>query len=803
MAKQPFRIFRDSSCDDSTLEELKREHQATLGVATPPPSRIERAAAFAMRHRLVLFVVALTLLTVLYPLSRSAKKDQSLQSLFGKQSPYLVAYDSVVRDFGGDSTCLLAYHDEKLFTPDGFSRMTALREKLAQIPGILKATCLADVPVPGEISGATVGATYFQTADQAGLKQRLLDCPLYRDILIAGDGLTTGIVLQVDRAAMASGDFSNTLTEVRKLADQLEPRGEVVGSPALLTDVFDYLEWDARLLTVVATIAMMGVILILFRNARWMILPFAIVQSAIIVTQSLVALGDVQLSIVGSMTASLITVIGIGTSIHIAVRYGEELQSGADRVQALQQTFARLMPAIFWTCTTTAIGFAALLVSPVPPVKSYAFVMTTASMVVGIAAFALIPGGILLGRFASKPQPAPGEDKLVGALKSLGDWTTKNSVLTGVGIVFVLATAVYGCRWLRVETDFTANFRENSRILEGYRFVENNLGGAGIIEVAFDAPGGLSPSSLDQLRRLETRLRDVPGITKVIGLADLLDFTGTSQKSSAGAGWGAWLNPISPQLLLDGKLAMLKLAQPELYHELYNADAGRLRMVVRVREKQDVAEKQRLLLTIRSITEEEMKGPAAVTGLYVLVTYLIDNIVGDQVTSFAISALGIFVCMTIAFRSLTYGLIAFVPNIIPIVAVIGLMGWLGWPINLATAMISSISMGLVVDFSIHYLSRFRFELGTGANFEEALARTQQTTGKAMVFSNLALMLGFSVLAFSNFVPTAQFGALVTVAILSGLAGNLLVVPVLLRLLVAPKLAANQRLASHDSAANAA
>jgi hypothetical protein len=202
---------------------------------------------------------------------------------------------------------------------------------------------------------------------------------------------------------------------------------------------------------------------------------------------------------------------------------------------------------------------------------------------------------------------------------------------------------------------------------------------------------------------------------------------------------------------------------------------------LRVREQQTVEGKRRQLERVERIASAAM-GRAEVTGLYVLLVHLIDNLLGDQVLSFAISAFAIILMTWAAFRSVPLGVIGFMPNVVPIVLVVGVMGWLGWKINVATAMIGSISMGLTVDFSLHYLNRFRQERRLGRSVADAVDATHRSTGKAMVFANLALMLGFSVLVFSQFVPTIHFGMLVSVAILGGLVGNLVLLPVQIRLL---------------------
>jgi len=125
-------------------------------------------------------------------------------------------------------------------------------------------------------------------------------------------------------------------------------------------------------------------------------------------------------------------------------------------------------------------------------------------------------------------------------------------------------------------------------------------------------------------------------------------------------------------------------------------------------------------------------------------------------------------------------LISLFPNVFPIVLVIGTIGWIGLPVNIATAMIASVSMGLTVDSSIHYISGYQLARKSGLSASQAIFQTHSGVGSALLFSNLALIIGFSVLTLSNFIPLVYFGILVSVAILGGLIGNLLLLPVLLR-----------------------
>jgi predicted RND superfamily exporter protein len=326
---------------------------------------------------------------------------------------------------------------------------------------------------------------------------------------------------------------------------------------------------------------------------------------------------------------------------------------------------------------------------------------------------------------------------------------------------------------LRVETDFSRNFRASSPIVTSLEFVETRLGGAGTWEVNFAVPPRADEAEfaalLDRVRALLIDLRGVqrefPQLTKVTGLTDGLDLVPER------IGFFA--------VSLDTRLSIMGKLQPEFVPSLYDAEAGRMRIVLRALERQPAEEKQRLIDTVESRARAHFP-EARTTGLFVLLTFLIESLMGSQVTSFAITAAAVAGMMAIAFRSVRIGLISLVPNVFPIVLVIGTMGWTGLPINIATAMISSVSLGLTVDSSIHYLAGWRRAQQSGLDPREALAVAHAGVGKSLVLANVALIAGFAVLTASHFIPLVYFGFLVGVAIFGGLVGNLVLLPLMLR-----------------------
>lgn len=743
---------------------------------------VELVSEWLVRWRWPLFVGFLVVTALLLPAAASLTYDRSIYSFFDPGHPMLETYKKVEAEFGGDSICVAVYEDTDLLSPEGMQRLAKLRDDLRAVEGVRGVTTLADLRRPTQAMTAKTIDQWFRDAAGAPekldrLKAEIVSTDLYRNQFVGADGQTAALLVLLDPNRTDSKLSRKMIGDLRRAMQQEPYRGTLVGAPVLLNDFFDKMEEDSWTLTTISIGTMGLVILILFRNWRWVVLPMLIVFSSIIWLRGGIVYSGLQLGFTIAMTTSLMCVIGIATTILVAVSFREEMQKDGVRVNALRRSFRKVLPSIFWNCVTTTTGFGALAVSRVAPVRDFGIAMAAACLVVGIAVFFLLPGGILLGRSSATPQAAPGEATLASSLVEVERLVTRYSWAAAAAAVVAIGGTSIGMLWLEVETDFTKNFRRNSPILEGYQFAENRLEGAGLLGLSFDAPEKLTPAFLDSVRDMENQLREIDGVTKVIGLTDFLDFADQSVQKTLGR------LPLDPAFLLPAKLKAIQNEMPREIAQFWNQEQGRMRIILRVQERKASRDKTILLAKAEQIGREalEDRAPESVraTGLYVMLVHLMDSLVGDQWSSMLISSTSALLCLSIAFGSLRIGVAAFIPNIIPVAAVVGLMGWLGMKVNAATAMIQAISVGLAVDFSIHYIYGVLEEVRGGVPFQRALAKTHNSIGKAMVFASLALMLGFGVLAFSNFLPTMQFGLLVSLAMGGGLVGNLVLLPVLL------------------------
>ncbi len=710
-----------------------------------------------VRYRVAMLLVAATLTVLsIYPASQVAF-DQSIESLYARGNPRLVEYLDSKSLFGSDEFLFLTYTDPDLFKDAGQERLAQLAARAAAVPGV----------VADSVQSLDV---YLQLTSRPPFKSRRAKILEFsRGVLLGDDNQTTAVVFRLVEEAVAPQPRSETIAELRRMAAAQPLRTYVVGEPALILDMFQYAQEDGQFLGWAASVLLIGVILFFLRDVRSIVLPFVIVQATILWTKAGRWTSHIQLTMVSSILGSLVTIIGVSTVVYMSMYY-HELRERYDRESAFRRMLYVIGHDILWVCLTTAAGFAAHLSSHLLPVRSFGVTMVLGSLLVLVAMTLILPGGMLVGGNRQAPPRNPrGSAQVNQSLHQLTAWVLEHPGAIGLTTLIGLGVAVGGLLQLRLETDFTKNFRRASPVVESLNFLEEKLGGAGTWEVNFSAPADLNEDYLEKVRRLTTKLRDLrtgdqPALTKVVAITDGLD-----------------LLPRVPLLVTDdnAKARWMNVLLPDFTTSMFNAERGRMRIILRARERQSAADKETLISRVTRITAAEFPD-SRVTGLYVLLTHLVESLLQDQWTGLLVGACGLITMMTIAYRSLWMGLISLVPNVLPIVFLLGGMGWAGITINIGTAMISSDVMGLTIHDSIFYLSAYRRARQSGLDFRGALHEVQTEVRRPLIYSNLALILGFLVLTTSHFVPLIYFGVLVSIAIAGGLVVNLLLIPLLLQ-----------------------
>ncbi|MBX3440810.1 MAG: MMPL family transporter [Planctomyces sp.] len=734
----------------------------------PPPthSRLERVGGWLARRRVLLLLTAVVLTALAAVPASRLSLDESIESFFPPGDPLLEQYLASREAFGGDEFVLVAYPEQNPTHSDQLTSLQEFSDQLSAAPGVL-AESTQDLARTLRVSTGPVLNLLPRIPARLArrtIRDRLIE--FSRRLLIDDENSVSAIVLRLAPESESPVSRRQTLREIRRLADAHDPPAYVAGEPVQVNDMFRYVERDSRVLGLASTGLMVLAILLIFRRLRWVLLPLAIVHATLLWTKAVLYFADFKLSMVSSMLTSLLTIIGIATCTHIIVQY-RELRLRLSREDAFRRVFGLAAGPIFWITVTTMMGFGALLTSEITPVRSFSWMMTIGTGLLLVAFPLILPAGVLSGPTRDEPSPGLIERRAEATLGRVSAWVDRHSAATLTLTLVAAAAAAIGCFLQRVETDFSKNFRSGSPIVKSIRFFESNLGGVGSWEVTFPAPQELTTEYVGEVRKLAQRLRELEledgtRLTKVIALTDGLD--------------------LIPQIIAEDwiiKRDWLRRLQPEFEPSLYNPERKRMRILLRAYEQQPAEQKLALIAAVRR-TAREIFPDADTTGLYVLLSNLITSILGDQLRSAWIAGLGILLSTFLAFRNWRIALLALMPNVLPILLVVGGIGWSGVPVNIGAAMVASVSLGLTVDASILYLTDYRRARRRGLPHAEAVRETQEGAGLAVILASLALMSGFAVLTLSEFIPLVYFGALVSVAMAVGLAGNLVLLPVLLK-----------------------
>ena len=454
---------------------------------------------FLLRRRLWLLAVAVLLALISLAGSRQLQFDRSIENMFTSDDQVLGPYRQLKRTFGGNEIVLAVYRDPKLFdrTGKGIDRVRLVQRQLAAVPGV-KAVLSIDQPLPGN---TVVSRTVIAERTRR----------LFQGYTHGSDEETVAVVCMLYPENETNVARRHTIDKLRavmhSLPNGLEP-GYLTGEPVLVVDGFRYVEQDGKRLGLWSAILLGGTIIFCFRSIRWVLIPVAVVQLAIIMTNGVLFASGLKLSMVSSMLTAVVMVIAVATMVHVIVRFLEARGQGLSTYDALARTLTILSVPIMWACATDAVGFLALTTSEVGPVRDFGIMMAIGALMVLLSVFLVVPACAILGKIDSDPHKPWGQDELNRGLQGSVSIIERYPRRILLLILFVSAIGISGMRLTEIETDFTKNFRQDSDIVQSYKIVENNLGGAGVCDIIVPAPEHLDWNYLKKVRDFTNEIDD-------------------------------------------------------------------------------------------------------------------------------------------------------------------------------------------------------------------------------------------------------------------------------------------------------
>jgi predicted RND superfamily exporter protein len=632
------------------------------------------------------------------------------------------------------------------------------------------------------------------------------------------------------RTAKAAEDHQR-VAQVRALINGYRDRATIfLGGPDMITaDMVDFIKSDLLvfgggiLLFIVATLAL------IFRQIRWVVLPLVTCAVCLTIILGFLSWIDWRLTVISSNFVSLLLIITLALTIHLIVRYRElhSQQPDASQYQLVSETVASMAKPCLYTVLTTIVAFMSLVVSNIRPVIDFGWMMTMGISLALVVAFIVIPAGMML--FGKGKNPGD-TDNSAAITSRFAVFTEKNGNLVLLIATALTALSIYGISRLEVENRFIDYFRADTEIYQGMEIIDTSMGGTTPLDIILQAPtfaavevdsfedsaddeygydeadeygedDGFSDDDYgddygDDLSFDETPAEDALKDTywfSSTGLADLaklqafIDAQPEVGKVSSLVQIYDVASDLSGHKLNDFEIAfMRKSLGPDIYQQMVSPflieELDEARIQLRAMETGGQLRRADLLQKINDYAVNEVgiaQEDIRFTGLLVLYNNMLQSLYRSQILTLGAVFVGIMLMFLILFRSTKISVIAIVPNFLAAGIVLGGMGISGIPLDMMTITIAAITVGIGVDHAIHYITRFRREFSLDGNYIASMHRAHASIGQALFYTAMTIIIGFSILALSNFIPSIYFGLLTGLAMTAALLGSMTSLPKLI------------------------
>ena len=734
-----------------------------------------------------------------------------------------------------------------LFSDAALNTIQALRDEFRKLDMVDHVISLVDIPLVKIVGGSLIDvAKNYKTlldkdVDRTEAKQELLGSPLFVEQVISKDGDTTAVIiyfkqdrefdrLKSERNLLAIKHFEKTLTgaeqqhlhninlqyesrkeindaknhevikNIREIIGRYGNQGQLYigGVPMIVDDMITYIRNDLMIFGAGIFIFLVGMLGLIFRRLRWIILPLASCVFSVTLMMGLLGLIGWKVTVISSNFISLMLIITMSMNVHLIVRYRQLLRDSPDMIQRdlVFQTARKMVWPCLYTALTTMMGFGSLVVSAIKPVIDFGWMMTLGLAVTFLTSFLLFPAILVTLRRSPGISAEQDEVPVTAFLARLTE-RHGNKILV-ISLLLALISG-YGITKLKVENSFVNYFSENTEIYKGLKLIDDKLGGTASLDIILkldnnaETPAAdkddelddmfgeievdkadywFTPEKINLIKGMHDYLEGLPAVGKVLSLASTIR---VAESLTRGGEFDTFLLAVIYKRLPEE----LRGQMITPYVSIENDEA---RINLRVKDSLKDLRRKELLEQIHGELLEKFNFPEdklEITGLLVLYNNMLQSLFKSQILTLGVVMIGIALMLLILFQSLSLAIIGIIPNILSAAIILGLMGLLNIPLDMMTITIAAITIGIAVDNAIHYIYRFREEFSRTGDYLETLHYCHANIGRAVFYTAITIIVGFSILVMSNFIPTIYFGLLTAMAMFIALFAALTLLPKLI------------------------
>ncbi len=770
--------------------------------------------------KFVFILLIITLISFGY-FSKEFKLDASSDTLLIEGDPDLEYLREVTKRYGAKDFLVLTYSPkEPLTNNSSINNLLSLKFKLQSLSWVHSVITVLDVPLLNNsdkpLKDRLNNFVTLKDDDVDKIRgfNEILNSPVFRNFVISEDGKTTGIIVNIKKDEVLSKlkdkkAIENYKEKLKKQNHQniLETRSIIQnykqdaniflgGIPMIADDMMTFIKNDIVVFGVGVLLFIVATLWFVFRKLIWIIVPISSCFFSVLIMTGLLGVLNWKVTVISSNFIALMLILTMAMNIHMSTRFLQIKKKfpNFNNFEILNKTTGKMFWPILYTVLTTICAFLSLVFSEIKPIIDFGWMMTLGLVTSFIITFTLLP---TLLNFISENKVELKDQKDSKVTSILGDIAINKKKIIFSTTIVIIFLSLFGISRLEVENSFINYFNKKTEIYKGMKLIDDKLGGTTPLDVIvkfgeteksndndeddFEDWGDddqnvekywFTRDKIDKIDKIHDYLDSLPAVGKVLSFASIIEVA-------------TQLNNNKPLGTLEMGVLYTKIPETikkEIIDPYISIKDNEARISLRVKDSLPDLRRNDLINQINfdlqnklNLKEEEFK----LAGVLILFNNLLQSLFKSQILTLGFVMIGIFAMFLILFRNLKISILGVVPNFIAAFFILGIIGIMGIPLDMMTITIAAITIGIAVDNSIHYIYRFKEEYAELKDYKKTIKLCHSTVGVAILNTSITIVFGFSILVFSNFIPTIYFGVFTGIAMLLAMISVLTLLPSLI------------------------
>jgi len=748
---------------------------------------VQKFSHFLVNNPIKLLLASLVLCAGLGLGLQKMKADFTYRIWFRTTDPLIKTFDEFEETFGNDDTIVVLMHSPKgIFNPQAIKLIQEVTEKLWTIQDVMRVDSLTNYQWTHAIDDDILVEDFIgSNLNQRFLNRRKKIAQAHEvipDYLINKDANVSMIYAKVKPFPGGAPNDKRLIDDTRKLISSLDkPEGYrffINGGNAITNTFSEVSAQDSKVMIPLVLGLITLFLIFFFRSFTGVLIPFVIIITTMITTFGVSGFANISFNNIIFMVPFVIIAISIADTVHILVTYFQFRREGYDKVEGTRLSFEKNIMPTFLTSLSTAVGFFSFAYADLIPLANFGRLAGIGTLFAWLLTIMIIAP--LLSIIPVKVKKIQEKKKENSFYLGVFNFTAKYRRMVFLGFLILFSIGTYIGFQNEVNSNPYAYFSKRVPLRIANDFGLEMIGGVNGPEIVVDSgevDGIKTKDFLNRLEKFHGWLESQTYVNRAVSIIDIIKSMNRSFNSERQSFYKIPQNDKSIAELLF--LYTMSLPQGMDLNDRISLDNSKTRLSV-LWSSQDSKSSLKHIETFKS-KAQEFGLNIQVTGKIPIYQGMNDLVVDTFFSSIAFAIIGISILLIIAFGSFKVGLASMLPNILPLGLGAGLMTILSKPIDIGSALVTSVCLGIVVDDTIHFLANYNKYINEGMSPLDAVKKVTLYTGPALFTTSIILMVGFGILSFSSFIPNVNFGILTMFIIGIALIVDLTFLPAMLTL----------------------